>query len=933
MLGTTSFPADQFPIDDRGNGFDNMADVLTLSPLHLSVYYTAAKNLATEALQNPTQRAALLKCDLAADGTACQQQTLKDFAYRAWRRPVTDAEVTRLLAVADAARSKGESAETGLNLALRAVLLSPHFVFRVELDPDPTSATPHPLSAYELASRLSYFLWSSTPDAALLASAEAGTLTAPTTLREQATRLLQDERARALVDNFAGQWLHLRAVDGLQPDPKLFPGVDGALLSAMKAETELLFRDIAFKGTPILDLLTANYSYINDRLASHYGLPAVGGSELKRVDLSGNAERGGLLTQGSFLALTSHVNRTSPVVRGKWVMDELLCATVPPPPPDVNLAAVSMAKEQGLTQRQALEAHRADPKCAACHQLMDPIGLGLENYDAIGSYRTMDAGHPIDAAGKLPSGETFAGAKELAARIAAKPELARCVAKKLYAYALGRPAVETASHLDGVTVESLAQALSQNGYSFGELVSSIITSPAFTSRSRRTERRHAVKRISRRLLLGGSATLLGLPFLESALPRAARAAGETAPVRLVYIYVPNGLDMATFRPATVGRDYTLPPMFAGLDALKDDFSIVTGLENVAAKPDGPGDHASGTSSFITCAHAFKSETDIMVGASADQIAAKKIGQATRLPSLQLGIDGGGAAGGCDNGYSCAYTCNISWADASTPLPKIVDPAQAFDQLFQGYDANASAAEAQKRRDYDKSVIDFVLADVNGLEPKLGATDKGKLDQYLTGVRELEKRLVGLGPGVSCTPGNRPGMPVDYRAHVKAMMDLITLAFACDATRIVTLMFGNGISGRTHPFLDITGGHHDISHHMNDAGLIAQLAKIGAWEMQQLGYLFDKLKAQPDADGQSVLYNSAVFCSSDISDGNRHNHDDMPVVLGGHAGGKLKPGQHVKYPSDKSMPKQKVSNLLVTMLESAGVTGAQVGDSSGALTEL
>ena len=482
LLATSSRPADDFPIDDRGNGFDNMADVLTVSPLHLSVYHAAAKTLVAEALSNATQRAALMSCDLVAQGETCARQILKGFAYRAWRRPVTDTELDRLLAVANVAKTNGDTAEVGLGLALRAVLLSPHFIFRVELDQDPASLTPHPLNAYELASRLSYFLWSSTPDAELLASAESGALTSAATLKEQATRLLADARARSLIDNFAGQWLHLRAVDTLEPDKVLFPTVDAPLLVAMKAETEALFRDIAFEGTPLVQILTANYSYVNDRLAAHYGLPAIGSNELEKVDLSGHAQRGGLLTQGGFLTLTSHVNRTSPVVRGKWVMDELLCATVPPPPPNVNLAAVSTAKEQGLTQRQALEQHRQDPTCNGCHQLMDPIGLGLENYDAVGVYRDMDAGNAIDANGQLPSGEVFAGAKELAARIADKPEFARCVAQKLYSYALGRPPAETAGHLDVPTIASMADSLTKNNYSFAELTHQIIASPTFTSR-------------------------------------------------------------------------------------------------------------------------------------------------------------------------------------------------------------------------------------------------------------------------------------------------------------------------------------------------------------------------------------------------------------------------------------------------------------------
>jgi Protein of unknown function (DUF1592)/Protein of unknown function (DUF1588)/Protein of unknown function (DUF1587)/Protein of unknown function (DUF1595)/Protein of unknown function (DUF1585) len=481
LLGTNLTPADDFPIDDRGNGFDNMADVLTLSPLHLSVYHTAAQALVTEALGNASERAAIMTCDMAAQGDTCTRQILKGFAYRAWRRPIADTELDRLLAVVNVAKTNGDSAEVGLALALRAILLSPHFIFRVELDSDPTSLTPHTLNGYELASRLSYFLWSSTPDSALLASAESGALTGGAALKEQAARLLADARARSLIDNFAGQWLHLRAVDTLEPDQTLFPSVDAPLLSAMKSETELLFKDIVFQSTPVVQLLTANFTYMNDRLATHYGLPAVGSTELKRVDLSGNAQRGGLLTQASFLSLSSHVNRTSPVVRGKWVMDELLCATVPPPPPNVNLAGVSMAKEQGLTQRQALEQHRQDPTCNSCHQLMDPIGLGLENYDAIGVYRNMDAGKPIDPNGQLPSGETFMGAKELAARVAAKPEFARCVAKKLYSYALGRAPVEMPGHMDGPTLDALAQGLATNN-SFAELANQIVTSPTFTSR-------------------------------------------------------------------------------------------------------------------------------------------------------------------------------------------------------------------------------------------------------------------------------------------------------------------------------------------------------------------------------------------------------------------------------------------------------------------
>jgi hypothetical protein len=482
LLGTALRPAENFPIDDRGGGFDNMADVLTLSPLHLSVYASAAKALVSEVLSSPAQRAKVVTCDLEAQGEACAREILSAFAYRAWRRPPSDGELERLLSAVAVARAHQDSFEVGLALALRAVLLSPHFIFRVELDPDPTSAVPHALGGFELASRLSYFLWSSMPDEALLSSAAAGRLGAPDELRQQATRLMLDPRASALIDNFAGQWLHLRSIASVQPDPAKFPGVDEALLGAMKGEAELAFRDIAFNGAPLEQLLVTSSTYLNDRLAAHYGLPAVGSSELKKVELAGNLQRGGLLSQAGFLALTSHPERTSPVKRGKWVMDELLCATVPAPPGNVDLGAVAMAEKEGLSQRQALERHRQDPTCNACHKLMDPIGLGLENYDAVGAYRTMDAGSVIDSAGELPTGERFSGARELSGLIAKSPDFARCAASKLYTYALGRTPVSEPAHLDESTLERITSEFAASGYAWNQLVASIVVSPTFTQR-------------------------------------------------------------------------------------------------------------------------------------------------------------------------------------------------------------------------------------------------------------------------------------------------------------------------------------------------------------------------------------------------------------------------------------------------------------------
>ncbi|HKQ69641.1 MAG TPA: DUF1552 domain-containing protein [Polyangiaceae bacterium] len=436
--------------------------------------------------------------------------------------------------------------------------------------------------------------------------------------------------------------------------------------------------------------------------------------------------------------------------------------------------------------------------------------------------------------------------------------------------------------------------------------------------------------VGRRAFLGGSAVVLGLPFLESLAPKGAKAAAA-APKRLLYYFVPNGLNMETFRPSATGAGYPTPSLLAPLDALKADFSVVTGLENVPAKPDGAGDHAAGTGSFITCAHAFKSETTLANGISADQVAANAIGKETRLPSLQLGISGGSSAGGCDSGYSCAYARSISWSGVSTPLPKITNPSQVFDQIFKGFDGTASQAEIERRRAYNKSVLDCVTSDATSLVSKLGKIDAYKVDEYMTGVRELERQLGQGASAATCTQGKKPSDMIDYPTKVQLMSDLMVLAMQCDATRIITFMLGNAADGQTYPFLNISRGHHDISHHGNDPANIAQLQKIGIWEMEQLAYLFGKMKGiveGPDP-ASNMLYNSTIFFSSEISDGNRHNHDNLPVILGGHGGGALNPGRHIAYPAAQH---QTIANLLVTTLGTVGVQGT-VGNSTGPLAEL
>ncbi len=484
LLGTKTHPSADFsfPADDRGSDFDNTADVLTVSPLHLSCYNNAATALVAATLADATLRSRLVSCELSAGGAACARTALEGFLPRAWRREVTSAEVDKLMALVTLATSKGDSVEVGFKLAARAALLSPNFIYRPELDPDPAALTPHALNDYELASRVSYFLWSSMPDDALFALAKAGTLHEPATLAAQVTRMLADAKAQALVDNFAGQWLFIRLLDDATPDATLFPGFDASLRSAFKAETQLLFHEVAFNGLPADQLLNAQFTFANDRLAKFYGLPATGSDQMQRVDLTGNAQRRGLLSQGGFLTVNSHADRTSPVRRGKYVLAELLCEDIPPPPPSVNTTIVPDSSG-GKTLRQVLEAHVQNPSCASCHSLMDPIGFGMENYDAIGAYRTLDNGLPIDATGTLPSGEHFTGLAELTQLISKNPAFPTCLASKLYTYALGRGLVtDDPNHMDTQTLSALAAAFASKGLKFQDLAASVIAAPTFVNR-------------------------------------------------------------------------------------------------------------------------------------------------------------------------------------------------------------------------------------------------------------------------------------------------------------------------------------------------------------------------------------------------------------------------------------------------------------------
>lgn len=404
------------------------------------------------------------------------QDLLRPVASRAFRRRVTDEELERLLKLYDLARESGDSFERAIQVSVQGMLCSPSFLFRVEQDPPKGQV--RDLNEFEIASRLSYFLWSSLPDDELYRAAAQGQLKTNQQIAAQALRMLKDPKSQALVENFAGQWLQLRNLDIFAPDKERFPEFDDALRLAARQETEACFLHIMREDRSVLEFLDADYTFLNERLAKHYGISGVTGAEFRKVSVD-RSQRGGVLGHMSILAVTSNPTRTSPVKRGKWVLENLFAAPPPPAPPNVPELADNKEKQLTGTLRQRMEQHRAKPSCAACHQLMDPLGFGLENYNAIGGWRTQDGKEAVDASGELPDGSKFSGPAGLkTVLLSRQAEFRRCLAEKLLTYALGRGL----EYYDACAIHRIAQRCAEQDNRFSAMVVEIVTSPAFRQR-------------------------------------------------------------------------------------------------------------------------------------------------------------------------------------------------------------------------------------------------------------------------------------------------------------------------------------------------------------------------------------------------------------------------------------------------------------------
>jgi hypothetical protein len=412
----------------------------------------------------------------------CARTITSGLARRAFRRAVTDADVQKLLGYYQQGRAEGGSVETGIEMVVRAILSSPDFLFRIERDPAtlPGGAV-YRISDVELASRLSFFIWSSIPDDELLDLAIRGRLRTGQVLDQQVQRMLADKRSTALVDNFAEQWLYLRNLGAIAPDPTLFPDFDDNLRQAFRSETRLFFDSIKNENRSVLDLLDADYTFVNERLAHHYGIPNVYGTHFRRVPLPPGSPRSGLLGHASVLTVTSYANRTSPVQRGKWILENLLAMPPPPPPPNVPPLKDDNKGKGGkvLSVRERMVEHRANPVCASCHAVMDPIGLSMENFDAIGHWRTKEGEAVVDASGGFIDGSRFEGADGLRQALLRRPELfVSALSEKLFTYALGRGL----EYYDAPAVRSVVRGAARDHYRFSSVILGIVKSAPFQMR-------------------------------------------------------------------------------------------------------------------------------------------------------------------------------------------------------------------------------------------------------------------------------------------------------------------------------------------------------------------------------------------------------------------------------------------------------------------
>ncbi|HYI92360.1 MAG TPA: DUF1552 domain-containing protein [Bryobacteraceae bacterium] len=439
------------------------------------------------------------------------------------------------------------------------------------------------------------------------------------------------------------------------------------------------------------------------------------------------------------------------------------------------------------------------------------------------------------------------------------------------------------------------------------------------------------KALGRRTFLRGVGAAVGLPFLDAMTPAFAQSKAVTAPVRMAFVYLPNGMDMKSWTPTYEGKLTELPRTLKSLEPFKNDITVLGNLthNNGRALLDGAGDHGRCSGAYLTGVQPRKSAVDIKCGISCDQIVANKIGSQTRFPSLEVGLEDARQAGDCDSGYSCAYTNNLAWRSETQPLPPILDPRTLFERLFGSGAALPPEARARQAK-FRRSILDFVTDDTKKLQANLGPTDRRKLDEYLSSIREIERQLIKAETdNAQIDPKmEKPyGVPADFAEHFKLMTDMITVAFQADLTRVLTFLVTREGTSRPYREIGIPDGHHPLTHHRNDPALIEKVAQINEYHTRQFAAWMEKLKSSQEGD-RSILDNSMIVYGAGLADGNRHAHEDLPTLIAGSGGGYLKTGRRIVYRKETPM-----ANMFLTMMDRMGVPAEHFGDSTGRLDGL
>ena len=821
---------------DRGKhqGFATQEAVFALRDQHLAKATAETDPRILEAIRqyfdNANSRIRQVeKARLAAEPR--HLDALLQFAVRAYRRPLAQAERDEILAYYRQSREQsGLTHEEAMRASIASLLVSPDFLYRVDLvdllaknaagrDGAKSAAAYRPLSAYSLASRLSYFLWSSLPDDELLTHAAAGDLDKPAVLIAQVRRMLKDERARGMATEFGGNWLDFRRFeDHNAVDRERFPVFTNQLREAMFEEPIRFIADLIQQDRPAQELLYGRHTFVNGVLARHYGMPASsapdkGQDTWFRVDNARDYGRGGLLPMAVFLTRNAPGLRTSPVKRGYWIARRVLGEVIPPPPPTVPELPRDEATSN-LPVRELLAKHRNNVACAGCHARFDSFGLVFEAYGPVGERRTSDlAGRVVDARAEFPNGTQGAGIEGLQAYIRNQREkdFLNNLNEKLLSFALGRSLMIS----DEPLLEAMQAKLTASGYRMSALIETIVTSPQFLNkrtlaynqpkaiRDFSEERKLKMpdrknlsnSKITRRAILQGAGVTMALPWLESFAAKAKTRDEETFPKRFGVIFLGCGVNEDHWGSAGSGPEMKLSKSLSPLEPLKSKLNVIHGLFNKHNV--GLGVHPPQTGSLLTGAVLTKGAT-IRSGISVDQMIASRMGQETLQPSMVLACEQS-MTGFHETNYSNVYSSHISWQSAESPVPNEIYPSLAFDMLFENRGSLLNL-----------SILDRVKERAERLSGKISSSDNAKLDEYLTSVREVEKRVEGMRKAKDKADDlaklkNRPvwsmerpanGLPEDLREHAKLMLDLIAIAFQTDKTRVATLILSRDLSGRS-----------------------------------------------------------------------------------------------------------------------------------------